>query len=105
MAGTQARVSSFARTEAGAAARCTRLRQIESPAGRVELGNVGLQLVSCRGTRAPSRHNSSPASPGDIVVIHDGIRSIRVADRRTAVEATRLLIPTLEGRGTIRPAL
>jgi peptidoglycan/xylan/chitin deacetylase (PgdA/CDA1 family) len=39
------------------------------------------------------------ASPGDIVVMHDGHHVNPAADRRYAVEATRRLVPELEARG------
>ena len=39
------------------------------------------------------------ASPGDIVVIHDGHHANPVADRRHAAEAVRLLVPPLRARG------
>ena len=38
-------------------------------------------------------------SPGDIVVMHDGHHVNPQADRRYAVEATRLVIPELKARG------
>ena len=39
------------------------------------------------------------ASPGDIVVMHDGHHVDPAPDRRYAVEATRRLIPALRARG------
>lgn len=39
------------------------------------------------------------ASPGDIVVMHDGHHVNPAADRRYAVEATRRLVPELKARG------
>ena len=39
------------------------------------------------------------ASPGDIVVMHDGHHKNPAADRRYAVEATRQLVPELRMRG------
>jgi peptidoglycan/xylan/chitin deacetylase (PgdA/CDA1 family) len=39
------------------------------------------------------------ASPGDIVVMHDGHHADPAPDRRYAVEATRRLIPALRARG------
>lgn len=39
------------------------------------------------------------ASPGDIVVIHDGHHENPRADRRYAIEVTRALIPELRARG------
>jgi peptidoglycan/xylan/chitin deacetylase (PgdA/CDA1 family) len=39
------------------------------------------------------------ASDGDIVVMHDGHHANPDADRRYAVEATRLLVPALRARG------
>ena len=39
------------------------------------------------------------ASPGDIVVMHDGHHVNPRADRRYAVEATRLLVPAIRAKG------
>lgn len=39
------------------------------------------------------------ASPGDIIVIHDGHHRDPRADRRHAAEVVRLLVPELKGRG------
>jgi peptidoglycan/xylan/chitin deacetylase (PgdA/CDA1 family) len=39
------------------------------------------------------------ASPGDIVVIHDGHHNNPEADRRHAAEAVRALAPRLRARG------
>ena len=39
------------------------------------------------------------ASPGDIIVIHDGHHEDPRADRRYAVETVDLLIPALRARG------
>ena len=39
------------------------------------------------------------ASPGDIVVMHDGDESAPRRDQRQTVEATAQLIPELEARG------
>jgi hypothetical protein len=41
----------------------------------------------------------SRASPGDIVVIHDGDDDNPLADRRYAVDTVDLLIPELKKRG------
>jgi peptidoglycan/xylan/chitin deacetylase (PgdA/CDA1 family) len=38
-------------------------------------------------------------SPGDIIVMHDGHHVNPEADRRYAIEATRLLVPALKARG------
>ena len=42
---------------------------------------------------------ASRASPGDIVVMHDGHHDNPAPDRRYAIEATRQLIPALRARG------
>jgi peptidoglycan/xylan/chitin deacetylase (PgdA/CDA1 family) len=39
------------------------------------------------------------ASPGDIIVMHDGHHVDSAPDRRYAIEATRQLVPALRGRG------
>ena len=39
------------------------------------------------------------ASPGDIVVIHDGHHKNPRADRRSAADAVRFLVPALRARG------
>ena len=39
------------------------------------------------------------ASPGDIVVIHDGHHENPRADRQSAIDITRALVPALRGRG------
>lgn len=46
-----------------------------------------------------ARRLSRRASPGDIIVMHDGHHENPSADRRYAVEATRQLVPALRGRG------
>jgi peptidoglycan-N-acetylglucosamine deacetylase len=52
-----------------------------------------------RQARALAERLARRASPGDIVVMHDGHHVNPRADRQYAVEATRLLIPMLEGKG------
>lgn len=39
------------------------------------------------------------ASPGDIIVMHDGHHANPMADRRYAIDATRLIVGALQGRG------
>jgi peptidoglycan/xylan/chitin deacetylase (PgdA/CDA1 family) len=46
-----------------------------------------------------ARRLARKASPGDIVVIHDGHHANPVADRRHAAETVRLLAPALRSRG------
>lgn len=45
------------------------------------------------------------ASPGDIIVIHDGHHKNPAADRRYAAETVRLLVPALRSRGFLFNAL
>ena len=45
------------------------------------------------------------ASPGDIIVIHDGHHKDPAADRRHAAEAVRRLVPALQARGFVFEAL
>ena len=49
--------------------------------------------------RALAERLARRASPGDIVVMHDGHHVDPRADRQYAVEATRLLVPILEEKG------
>jgi peptidoglycan-N-acetylglucosamine deacetylase len=51
-----------------------------------------------RGDRI-ARRLARKASPGDIIVIHDGHHRNPVADRRHAGETVRYLVPALRGRG------
>jgi peptidoglycan-N-acetylglucosamine deacetylase len=51
-----------------------------------------------RGDRVAARL-AKKASPGDIVVIHDGHHKNPRADRRHAAETVRLLVPALRARG------
>ena len=51
-----------------------------------------------RGERVAARL-AKKASPGDIVVIHDGHHKDPRADRRHAAETVRLLVPALRARG------
>jgi peptidoglycan/xylan/chitin deacetylase (PgdA/CDA1 family) len=51
-----------------------------------------------RGDRVAARL-AKKASPGDIVVIHDGHHKNPRADRKHAAEAVRLLVPALRARG------
>jgi peptidoglycan/xylan/chitin deacetylase (PgdA/CDA1 family) len=46
-----------------------------------------------------ARRLAKRARRGDIVVMHDGHHVNPTADRRYAVEATRLLVPALRKRG------
>jgi peptidoglycan/xylan/chitin deacetylase (PgdA/CDA1 family) len=46
-----------------------------------------------------ARRLARKASPGDIIVMHDGHHVDPAADRRYAVEATRQLVPALKKRG------
>lgn len=46
-----------------------------------------------------ARRLARRASPGDIVVMHDGHHENPSADRRYAVEATRRIVPELKARG------
>jgi peptidoglycan/xylan/chitin deacetylase (PgdA/CDA1 family) len=46
-----------------------------------------------------ARRLAARASPGDIIVMHDGHHVDPAADRRYAVEATRQLVPALRKRG------
>jgi peptidoglycan-N-acetylglucosamine deacetylase len=52
-----------------------------------------------RDARAVAERLARHASPGDIIVMHDGHHVNARADRRYAVEATRLLVPALAARG------
>ena len=51
-----------------------------------------------RGDRI-ARRLARKASPGDVVVIHDGHHVNRRADRRYAAETVRVLVPQLRARG------
>ena len=46
-----------------------------------------------------ARRLAERASPGDIIVMHDGHHVDPQADRRYAVEATRELVPALAQKG------
>jgi peptidoglycan/xylan/chitin deacetylase (PgdA/CDA1 family) len=46
-----------------------------------------------------ARRLSRRASPGDIIVMHDGHHVNPRADRRYAVEAASLMVPALRARG------
>jgi peptidoglycan/xylan/chitin deacetylase (PgdA/CDA1 family) len=52
-----------------------------------------------RDAQSIARRLAARASRGDIVVMHDGHHVDPAADRRYAVEATRLLVPALRKRG------
>ena len=52
-----------------------------------------------REAQSLARRLAGRVSPGDIVVMHDGHHVEPRADRRYAVEATRLLVPTVKARG------
>ena len=52
-----------------------------------------------REAESVARRLARRVSPGDIVVMHDGHHVEPRADRRYAVEATRLLVPAVKARG------
>ena len=52
-----------------------------------------------REARAVAERLAKHASPGDIIVMHDGHHVNPRADRQYAVEATRLLVPVLQTKG------
>jgi chitooligosaccharide deacetylase len=52
-----------------------------------------------RDARTLARRIASKASPGDIVVMHDGHHVNPTADRQYAVAATRQLVPALRAKG------
>jgi peptidoglycan-N-acetylglucosamine deacetylase len=52
-----------------------------------------------RNARTLAERLARRASPGDIVVMHDGHHVDPAADRRYAIEATRQLVPALRARG------
>jgi peptidoglycan/xylan/chitin deacetylase (PgdA/CDA1 family) len=58
-----------------------------------------VNLVGERDADTLVRRFVSRASPGDIVVIHDGDDDNPRADRRYAVETVDRLIPALKARG------
>jgi peptidoglycan/xylan/chitin deacetylase (PgdA/CDA1 family) len=46
-----------------------------------------------------ARRLAGRASPGDIIVMHDGHHVNPTADRQYAIDATRQLVPALKARG------
>ena len=69
------------------------------PARRVELGDVGLELVAVAEAERTACCLVRKASPGDIVVIHDGHHKDPRPDRRHTPEVIRLMVPALAAKG------
>ncbi len=68
-------------------------------ARRMDVGSVGLELVPRSRGGGDRAATDAARVRRDIVVMHDGHHVNPGADRRYAVEATRLLVPALRARG------
>lgn len=75
------------------------LRQIDHRLAGWSWGLWDWNWFRAREAAGIARRLARDASDGDIIVMHDGHHIDPAADRRYAVEATRLLIPALRARG------